>query len=624
MTHRSEASNPAELPEGTLCGLFLGATERHAERVAYRYEESGRWHDLTYREVRRRVALGVRALRSLGLERGARAAILSNNRPEWAIADYACLCAGVIDVPIYPTLTPGQVAYILRDAGVTLLFASDAEQLAKIEAIRGECPELRKVVVFTPPPELPDWATGWETFLSADASDDVLLPELRAEAMAAEAGDVATILYTSGTTGDPKGVMLTHANLHSNVQAANRTVQVDQGDSSLSFLPLSHVFQRMVDYLFFDRGVSVAYARSIETVAEDLRVIRPTVVVSVPRLYEKVHARVTAATGVKGALVRWATRVGDLHVEARLAGRRPGAWTALRYALADRLVFSKLRAGVGGRLRFFVSGGAPLAPEINRFFLSAGILILEGYGLTETSPVTNVNSDVDFPRNFRIGTVGKPVPGTEIRIAEDGEILIRGPQVMKGYYRNPEATREAITEDGWFHTGDVGEIDEDGFLRITDRKKDLIVTAGGKNVAPQPIENRLKQNRYVDQAVLLGDRRHFVSLLLVPDFSALEGWAKEQGLPAGDRRALLDTPQLQRLLRKELGEAFAELSRYEQPKKVLLLDEPFTVEDGSLTPTQKVKRRVVEERFRQAIDAMYADEDESILFHVPWAGGGAS
>jgi long-chain acyl-CoA synthetase len=290
----------------------------------------------------------------------------------------------------------------------------------------------------------------------------------------------------------------------------------------------------------------------------------------------------------------------------------------VRYGLARRLVFSKVVAGVGGRLRFFVSGGAPLAPEINRFFFSAGILILEGHGLTETSPVTNVNSPVDFPANFRIGTVGKPVAGTEIRIAADGEILVRGPQVMKGYFENPVATREAITEEGWFHTGDIGEIDADGFLRITDRKKDIIVTAGGKNVAPQPIENTLKQNRFVDQAVLLGDRRKFVSMLLVPEFPNLEEWARANGVAAADRRALLASPQVQGLLKAELERELVNVSHVERPKKVVLLDVPFTIEDGSLTPTQKVKRRVVEKRFQEVVDALYEEEAESRTFFTPW------
>jgi long-chain acyl-CoA synthetase len=353
-------------------------------------------------------------------------------------------------------------------------------------------------------------------------------------------------------------------------------------------------------------------------VTEDLREIRPTVAVSVPRLYEKVYAAVTEAEGFKRAIVEWATRTGSDWADARLARRRPSLATRIRYAIADRLVFGKIREAVGGRLRYFVSGGAPLSPDINRFLFSAGILILEGYGLTETSPVTNVNSPRDFPDNFRIGTVGKAVPGTEERIAEDGEILVRGPQVMKGYYNLPEKTAEAITEDGWFLTGDIGEIDADGFLTITDRKKDIIVTAGGKNVAPQPIENQLKKNRYVDQPVLVGDRRKFISLLLVPDFDVVAQWARAKGLPDGSRRELLERPEVQKLL---LSETFGELkylSRAEMPKKLVLLDQGFTVEDGALTPTQKVKRRVVEDRYRSVVEAVYEDRNEDRSVFTSW------
>lgn len=430
----------------------------------------------------------------------------------------------------------------------------------------------------------------------------------REEALAARPEDTATILYTSGTTGAPKGVMLSHDNLHSNVRAAERCLSVDQHDSTLSFLPLSHVFQRMVDYLHFYRGVCIAYGRSLDLVAEDLKVVRPTVVVSVPRLYEKVYAKVTSATGAKGVLVGWARGVGNRWADARLAGRKPSLVTRLQYMVARKLVFSKIAQAVGGRLRYFVSGGAPLAPEINRFFFSAGIVILEGYGLTETSPVTNVNTPHDFPANFRIGTVGKPVPGTEIRIAEDGEILVRGPQVMKGYFKLPEETEEALTEDGWLHTGDMGEIDADGFLTVTDRLKDIIITSGGKNIAPQPIENALKNNRYVEQAVMVGDGRKFASILVVPSFGTLRAWAEDQGIRADDDQALLESERVQEHLKDEIFGELGDLARYELPKKVGLLPEEFTVEGGALTPSQKVKRRVVEDRYRDVIDAFYREE----------------
>ncbi|MBX6366313.1 MAG: AMP-binding protein, partial [Gemmatimonadetes bacterium] len=350
--------------------------------------------------------------------------------------------------------------------------------------------------------------------------------DFRERALSASPDDAATLIYTSGTTGEPKGVMLTHDNLYSNVEATGRVIHVDETNVALSFLPLSHVLQRMVDYYLFAHGVTIAYLSSFDLVAQGLVEVKPQIVVSTPRVYEKFYERVLSVTGVRRRLVLWARRVGDAWATATLAGHAPTWAVRAQYALADRLVFAKLRERVGGRLKFFISGGAPLAPQIAKFFYAARILILEGYGLTETSPVTNVNT----PEAFRIGTVGKPVPGTEIRIADDGEILIRGPQVMKGYYNRPEATREAIDAEGWLHTGDIGEIDADGFLRITDRKKEIIVTAGGKNIAPQPIENLAKQSRYVSEAVMIGDRRPYPVMLLLPNFHALEAWAREVGL----------------------------------------------------------------------------------------------
>jgi len=621
MESRDIARNPADLPKGTLVDLLFGAVDRFESAAAFRYHTGSGWSDISYTEALGTIWEVATALRALGIQRGDRAAILSENRPEWALADYGCLTAGVVDIPIYASLTPHQIAFILANCGARVLFLSDAEQLRKIGQIRQKCPALEWVVVFTPSPGIDDQAIPWTDFLARGEAErkGTTLERFRAEAFTARPDDTATILYTSGTTGDPKGVMLTHDNLHSNVLAALRAIPVGHEDSTLSFLPLSHVFQRMVDYLLFSVGATIAYGRGIDSVAEDLRAVRPTIVVSVPRLYEKVYARITDAGGLRGALVTWARKAGARWADARLAGRTPGFLTALAYGIARRLVFSKVYAGVGGRLKYFVSGGAPLSPEINRFFFSAGILILEGYGLTETSPVTNVNSALDFPKNFRIGTVGKPVAGTEIRIASDGEILVRGPQVMKGYYNNPEATREAITEEGWFHTGDVGEIDADGFLRITDRKKDIIVTAGGKNVAPQPIENVLKQNRFVDQAVLLGDRRKFISMLLVPAFANLEEWARANGVAATDRRTLLSSPKVQGLLWSELERELEGVSHVERPKKVILLDVPFTIDDGSLTPTQKVKRRVVEKRYQALVDQLYEDRSEETTFFTSWS-----
>ena len=599
-------ANPADPPQGTLVELFFRAVERFSDKVAYNVTGEGA-RTYSYDEVRDVARRGAAALASMGLGRGARAAILAENRAEWALADWSCLCAGVVDVPIYSTVPASQAGYIIEDSGASLVFASDAEQLAKArEAVAGIDREV-EIVVFDEAAAGGD-AVAWSDFLArGDAADG---DDFEAGARRAEPGDVATMIYTSGTTGKPKGVMLTHGNVSSNVWACERLLGIGADDVSLSFLPLSHVMQRMVDYLFFSTGCEVTHG-SIDTVAADMRALRPTVVVSVPRLYEKVYQKVLDASGAKAKIAGWAMKVGRRVALCRESGTTAPIGVRLQYAIVDKLVFSKLRAGVGGRLRFFVSGGAALAPEINRFFLGAGIKILEGYGLSETSPVTNVNTH----EHFRIGTVGPPVPGTEIRIAEDGEILIRGPQVMKGYHGLDEMTREVISEDGWFSTGDIGELSSDGFLKITDRKKDLFKTSGGKYVAPQAIENVLKKNGFVDQVVVVGDGRKFCSALVVPAFEKLDGWAESAGLDASDRRALLANPKCQALLEEELFGEMRDLARFEKPKKVGLVAEAFTVEDGSLTPTQKVKRAVVTERHAELIESFYhPDAVEQTMF----------
>ena len=589
------------MSSATLTSLFLEAVERFGGATALRAPSADlTWSRISYEEVFRTARAAASGLRALGIGRGEAAAILSANRPEWAFADYACLCAGVRDVPVYPSLTAPQIAYILQDSGARAVFAEDDVQLAKLMEIRDQCPELRHIIVFDAPAEMPEGAMAWRDFVQLDPvglSDEAF----REEALAARPESVATILYTSGTTGNPKGVLLTHANVGSNVHVCRTLLDISDTDTTLSFLPLSHVFQRTVDYVFFTVGCTIAYARDMTTVAEDLKIVRPTVAVSVPRLYERVYNAITGATGVKGLLVGWAASVGLAHADAVLEGRDPGWWTRARKSVADKLVFSKLRAAVGGRLRFFVSGGAPLSPGINRFFFAAGLPILEGYGLTETSPVTNVNTF----ENFRIGTVGKAVPDTEIRIASDGEICVRGPQVMKGYFNRPEETAEVIDEEGWFKTGDIGEVDEDGFLRITDRKKDIIVTAGGKNIAPQPIENDVKLDPYIEQAVMVGDRRPFPSLLVVPDFEQLNQWAAANEIDASDPGALLRDARCQEFLGGRVKASLAGLASFETPKKTAFLATTFTIEDGTLTPTQKVRRRNVEERYGALIESLY-------------------
>ncbi|HSJ10201.1 MAG TPA: long-chain fatty acid--CoA ligase, partial [Longimicrobiales bacterium] len=425
------------------------------------------------------------------------------------------------------------------------------------------------------------------------------------EAQKARPEDIATLVYTSGTTGEPKGVMLTHGNLHSNVVASTMHVlQTTDDDVTVSFLPLSHVFQRTVDYAVFAGLTPIAYVPVIDNVAQALKEVQPTIVAAVPRIYEKIYAKILAATGIKRKLVLWARQVALDWAAVKLAGGTPGGALALQHRIADKLVYSKVRALLGGRIRFFFSGAAPLSPQIAQFFFGAGVLILEGYGLTETSPVTNANQ----PHAMKIGTVGRAIPWTEIRIAEDGEILIRGPQVMKGYYNNDAATREVIDEDGWFHTGDIGMVDSDGFLSITDRKKDLLVTAGGKNIAPQPMQNAAKLSRFVSEAVVIGDKRPYPVMMVVPNFDSLEVWAAEQKITYADREALVADARVRAKLEEEVEQRMGEFARYERPKKVLPLPREFSLELGEITPSLKVKRRVVEQAYATQLEALYAED----------------
>jgi long-chain acyl-CoA synthetase len=451
-------------------------------------------------------------------------AILSENRPEWAITDYACLTACCADVPVYPTVPSKQVEYILNDSGAVAAFVSDAEQLAKILEIRDRLPALRHVIAFDPG-LAQDGVLSLDELLARDTGRGSSA-EWKKQALSVTPDDLVTLIYTSGTTGNPKGVMLTHGNLTSNVVSGLEALDLRESDECLSFLPLAHVFERMAGhYCMLAAGVAINYAERIDTVSADMVERRPTVVLAVPRLYEKIYSRVLEAaqsgSGLRRRIFLWAKRTAEHWVQLTLGGEPTSSSLAFKKAVADRLVFSKLRARTGGRIRFFVSGGAPLSADIAKFFHAAGLPILEGYGLTETSPVIAVNTF----RHTRLGTVGLPIEGVEVRIAPDGEILTRGPNVMRGYYHMPEATAEVLESDGWFHTGDIGELDTDGYLKITDRKKDLIVTSGGKNIAPQPIENLLKTNRFVLNAVMLGDGRKYPIMLVVPEIAALAAWA---------------------------------------------------------------------------------------------------
>jgi len=603
------SGGPRNTPPGTLTQLYFDALARYDKPDALQVKVKGVYQPISSRTVAervRRVALG---LQELGIRQGDRVAIFSENRPEWAIADYACLTASLTDVPLYPNLPPEQAAYIIHDAGAVAIFVSDAEEAAKIAAVRAKCPTLRHVITFAPAlHEGADMTMSDVEARGAAVDDESRRTRYREQALAAKPDDVATLIYTSGTTGEPKGVMLTHDNLYSNVMAAAIQIPFEGSDVCLSFLPLSHIFERMAGhYLMFHVGCSIAYAESIDTVPIDMQTVRPTIVLSVPRLYEKMYARVLENALSGGALKKriffWARAVAERWADVKLAGGAPRGFLALKYRLAQRLVFSKLQARTGGRLRYFVSGGAPLAPEINKFFFAAGLVILEGYGLTETSPLITVNT----PAWFRIGTVGKPGPGIDVTIAADGEILARGPNIMKGYYNKPEATRDAIDPEGWFHTGDIGEL-RDGFVAITDRKKDIIVTAGGKNIAPQPIENTIKTNKYVSQAVVIGDKRKFPAVLVVPNWEQLEKWARIKNLIWTQRSQLLEMPIVHAKMEKEVFGKCAGLAKYETPKKVALLEHDFSIERGELTPTLKVKRRVIDKTYRDVIDRLYVED----------------
>jgi long-chain acyl-CoA synthetase len=600
---------------GTITQLFFEAARAYDKPDAMLHKVGGAWTPIAHRTVVervRRVALG---LRDLGLAPGDRVAILCENRPEWAIADYGCLTARFASVPIYPTLPAEQVPHILNDSGAAAVFVSTAAQAAKLAAVRAQCPALRCVIGVDA-----GAADGCDLTMAELERRGAALdsPERAAawerEALEVRPDDLATLIYTSGTTGAPKGVMLSHDNFHANVVASRKCVPFGRGDVALSFLPLSHIFERMGDYMYWSSGATIAYVPSIDDVPVSLAEVHPTIAMGVPRLYEKMYARVLenakAGGAVKWRIFGWARSVANRWADERLAGREPGGVLAWQYGLAQKLVFSKLQERTGGRIRYFVSGGAPLAPEINKFFYAAGITILEGYGLTETSPVIAVNTD----RDFRIGTVGRPIDGVEVRIvpypeaqAPDGLILTRGPHVMRGYFNSPEATREAVDAGGWFNTGDIGRL-EDGFLRITDRAKDIIVTAGGKNIAPQPIENAVKTNKYVSQAVVVGDKRKYPVLLVVPNWESVEKWAKQHNLLWTERRQLLANPECAAMLEREVRGQFAQLARFETPKKIGWLEHDFSIERGELTPKLSVKRRVIDRAYKDVIDSLYADE----------------
>jgi len=596
------------MTETSLGKVFWSRVDRYGSRTALKVKRKGAWVDISWQEWGRNVRSFSLGLLCLGLEEGECVALLSENRPEWTFADLAVLSLNAFDAPIYATNLPDAVEHIIHDSASRFVVVSTESQLKKIEEVRGRLPHLKKAILMDPAlPHSEEWVTTFEEVqrLGEEKGDP---KELGRRLDAVQPQNLATLIYTSGTTGLPKGVMLTHENFLSNIRGVREVIPIRETDIALSFLPLSHSFERMAGYYtVLYVGGTIAFAESIDKVPENIQEIRPTVMCSVPRLYEKMHARilgtVEAEPPAKKKIFHWSLDVGAQVSKLVQAKKDVPLSLKAKYAIADRLVFRKLRERMGGRLRFFVSGGAPLAREIAEFFHAAGILILEGYGLTETTPVISANR----PTHFKLGSVGQPLPNLEVKIAPDGEILVRGPSVMKGYYNRPEETREVLSEDGWFATGDIGYLDQDNFLYITDRKKDIIVTAGGKNVAPQNLENLLKLNRYIEQVCVIGDRRKYLTALIVPSFPELEAFAQEKGIPFEDRKALIEHPEVRKIFQDAVDEVNAQLPRYETLKKFTVLPNEFSQETGELTPTLKVKRRVVGEKYKTLIDRMYAE-----------------
>ena len=591
----------------TLNDIFFKAVERNLDHVML-YRESGKWLPISSREFGVRVARTALALHSWGIRPGDRIAILSENRPEWSVADFACLLLQAVVVPLYTTLTAEQTAFVLHDSGCRVIFLSSDQQLRKVLSVFPKT-QLEKVVVMEPIEFAGDLAPFADHCIRmsdiTQSGPENLAPELERRARATDPDDLATIVYTSGTTGNSKGAMLTHGNIASNISCSLLGFSMRPGLVSVSFLPLCHITARHVDFAMFYHGVTLAYCPFIEQLPQALKEVQPSLFVAVPRVYEKIYAQAEQKSKgfPKRAIFNWAVSVGRRHKPEILAGRTPAspAWK-----LANKLVFSKIREGMGGRVETFISGGAPLGRELAEWYATVGIRIHEGYGLTETSPVIAVNT----PVNHRIGTVGKILSNLDVRIAEDGEILVRGPSVFKGYWNRPEETKAALS-DGWFKTGDIGNIDADGFLSVTDRKKDLIKTSGGKFIAPQPIENSLKLYPLIGVAAIIGEKRKFPAVMISPNFTLLEDWARANEVSSSSRAELVAHPRVQSLYEGIVEEINQSLARFEKLKRVLLVADEFTPDNGIMTPTLKLRRRVVEQRYKQEIDDLYAKAEET-------------
>lgn len=592
----------------TLAELFHRAAKDKKRRDALNFKQNAEWIPISSDEMIARaenIALG---LYSLGLRHGDKIALMSANCPEWTLTDAGCQFSGVVDVPVYTTLNAHQVEYILRDSGAQVLFLQNKDFLNNLQAIQPQLQQLKKLVFFCSDEVETENAMSLAELESIGAKLKTEQPGLINELTATvKADDIATLIYTSGTTGEPKGVMLAHSNIISNVLDASERYDFSLKDTPLSVLPLCHIFERTGMYLYIWHGMNVHYAESIEKARDNLAEVKPSIFVGVPRIFEKVYAgakdKAEKTGGLKAKIFDWAIEVAKEHARRTTSKQPVSPFLAIKHNIADRLVYSKLRDVFGGRLRYCISGGAALSDEIAYIFTGANISIMQGYGLTETSPVVTSNN----PMHSRVGTVGKPIRNVEVRIADDGEIEVRGPNVMQGYYNKPEATRDAFTADGFFKTGDVGELDADGFLKITDRKKELFKTSGGKYIAPALIEQLIKASRFVNQVVLIGNERKFPAALIVPNFEQLESYAKHKGLDIKTHTEFCQHPKIIDLFMRQIDALTPNLSKYEKVKKIALLEKEMTVEGGELTPTLKVKRRVVDEKYKDVIDKIYTE-----------------
>jgi long-chain acyl-CoA synthetase len=593
---------------GTLPSRFLNVIDNLPNPRAQMFRRADRWEAISSQELLRRVAGLSNAFVELGVKPGDRVGLFSANRPEWHTADFAINGAGAVTVPVYFNESADRMTYILKHCGAKVVFVAGAPQLEKLLAVRANLPELEQIIVAEVGAELPSDCLRYETLIASASATDISSYRMRASQVLP--GQLASLIYTSGTTGEPKGVMLTHTNFCSNVTDVGHDFHLNPAeDVALSFLPLAHVYGRTLDYIYIFQGASIAYVESVDAVAQALLEVRPTITAAVPRFFEKIYVRLVErgakTTGIKRIIFDWAMKVATQSVRWRANGGGASIFVKLQWLLADALVYKEIRRGMGGRLRIVSSGGAPLSKELAEFLWTVGIPVYQGYGLTETSPIVSTN----FPVN-RVGSSGKPIANVQVRIAEDGEILVKGPCIMQGYYKNPEATREVLAQDGWFSTGDIGHLDADNYLYITDRKKDLLKTAAGKFVAPQPIENLLKTSPYILNAIVVGDKRKFVVALIVPNAATVAAKVAEQGIKFASNTEMVAHPAVHALIDAEVKRLTVHLAQYETIKRFALLPDDFTFDNGSLTFTLKLKRRVVEQKYRDVIESLYADVAE--------------